>query len=88
MWEILIHPSRFPEPGKCFPEEDQERYAKDLRLISDEIHAVPARTSGVTRLRWWFFGWNVNKPGLRTPSQLAWRVDAPELTDAERRKTS
>jgi hypothetical protein len=88
MWGILINPSRFPEPGKSFPEDDQERCAKDLRLISDEVHAVLARTSGVTRLRWWFFGWDVNRPGVRTPSQLPWRVDVPELTDAENRKMS
>lgn len=82
MWDILINPSRFPEPGKRFPEDEQEKYAKDLRLISNEIHAVLARTPGVTRLRWWFFGWDVNKPGVRTPSQLPWLVDVPDRGEA------
>jgi hypothetical protein len=79
MWEIMINPYRFPIPGKRFREEEQERYANDLRLISNEVHAVLSRTPGVTRLRWWFFGWDISKPGVRTPAELPWRIEGPEM---------
>lgn len=85
MWQILINPARFPEPGKHFPEEEQERYAQDLRVISNEVHAVLARATGITRLRWWFVGWDMKQPGVRKPADLPWRVDAPEFPTAEAR---
>lgn len=88
MWEIMINPSRFSVLSERFPEDEQERYAKDLMIISNEVHAVLARTPGITRLRWWFVGWDVNQPGVRTPAELPWRVDAPELPDAETHKMS
>lgn len=88
MWEIMINPSRFSVLSERFPEDEQERYAKDLKVISNEVHAVLARTPGITRLRWWFVGWDVNQPGVRTPAELPWRVDAPELPDTETRKMS
>jgi len=88
MWEIAINPSRYPVPTKSFPEDEQERYAKDLMLISNEVHAVLARTPGVTRLRWWFVGWDVGNPGVRTPRELPWHVDVPEQGGAESRKMS
>jgi hypothetical protein len=75
-WEILLNPSRFPSPAKRFPEDEQERYAKDLLVISTEIDAVLTRTPGVARLRWWFVGWDVNKPGVRRPVNLPWHPDA------------
>jgi hypothetical protein len=88
MWEIMINPSRFSVLSEGSPEDEQERYAKDLMAISGEVHAVLARTPGITRLRWWFVGWDVNQPGVRTPAELPWRVDAPEQPDAENRKMS
>jgi hypothetical protein len=66
-WEIAINPSRFPAPAKRFPDDEQERYAKDLLVISEEVHAVLTRTPGVAQLRWWFVGWDVGKPGVRRP---------------------
>lgn len=75
MWQILISPYRFRSPAVCFPEDEQERYAKDFMAISKEIHAVLARTPGIARLRWWFVGWDVNQPGVRTPAELPWRLD-------------
>ena len=71
----MINASRFPEPGKRFPEDEQERYAKDLMVISNEVHAVLAGTPGVTRLRWWFVGWDVSKPGVKSPEELPWHLD-------------
>jgi hypothetical protein len=88
MWEIMINPSRFSVLSERFPEDEQERYAKDLMVISKEVHAVLARTPGITRLRWWFVGWDVNQPGVRTPAELPWHVAAPEQPDAETRKMS
>ena len=85
MWEIAINPARFPVPTKSFPEDEQERYAKDLIVISNEVHAVLARTPGVTRMRWWFVGWDVGNPGMRTPRELPWREVVSELDGAESR---
>jgi hypothetical protein len=78
MWEIMINPYRFPTPSERFPEDEQERYAKDLMTLSDEVHAVLTRTPGITRLRWWFVGWDVTKPGVQTPAELPWHIDALE----------
>jgi hypothetical protein len=75
MWEISINPSRFPTPAKRFPEDEQERYAQDLLVISKELDAVLTRTPGIERLRWWFVGWDIHKAGVRRPVDLPWRLD-------------
>jgi hypothetical protein len=75
---MSITPSKFPVPGNGFPEVEQERYAKDLMVISNEVHAVLTRTPGVTRLRWWFLGWDVSKPGVRTPAELPWHAQVQQ----------
>ena len=85
MWQILISPYKFRSPAVCFPEDEQERYAKDLMAISKEVHAVLFRTPTIRRLRWWFVGWDVNQSGVRTPAELPWRVDPAERPDAESR---
>lgn len=77
VWEIAVNPSRFPAPAKHFPQDEQEAYAKDLIVISNEVHAVLSRTPGVTRLRWWFVGWDVSKPGVRSPAELPWHAQVP-----------
>lgn len=79
MWEIWASPARFPVSSDHFPEEEQDRYAKDLTVISNEIHAVLSQTPGVTRLRWWFAGWDRTMPGVRTPRELPWRKDSAEV---------
>jgi hypothetical protein len=77
-WEISINPSRFPFPGKRFPDDEQERYAKDLFVISKAVHEVLTRTAGVSQVRWWFVGWG-DKPGVRSPADLPWQLDSPEF---------
>lgn len=79
MWQILISPYKFRSPAVCFPKDEQERYAKDLMVISNEVHTVLSRTPGISRLRWWFVGWDFNQPGVRTPAELPWRMDASEM---------
>lgn len=79
MWQVLISPYKFRSPAVCFPEDEQERYAKDLMSISKEVHAVLFRTPTIRRLRWWFVGWDMNQPGVRTPAELPWRLDASEM---------
>jgi hypothetical protein len=74
-WQISISPYRFPRPAKRYPEDEEERYAKDLSVISNEVHAVLARIPGIERLRWWFVGWESGKPGVRTPRELPWHAD-------------
>ena len=73
-WEILINPSRYPSPGKHFPNEEENKYAKDLLAVSTAVHAVHSEIAGVERLRWWFVGWEVNKPAVRTPGDLPWHL--------------
>jgi len=71
--------------------DEQWAYARDLRLISDEIHAVLSTAPGVTRLRWFFEGWDAKKPGVRTPAELPWqaafRESCAAADDLERRST-
>jgi hypothetical protein len=74
-WEISINPWRFPFPARRFPEDEEQRYANDLFVISNEVHAVLARSPGVERLRWWFVGWESGRPGVRTPAELPWHAD-------------
>jgi hypothetical protein len=88
MWQILISPYKFRSPAAWFPEDEQERYAKDLMAISREVHAVLSRTPTVRRLRWWFVGWDVNQPGARTPAELPWCVDAAERPDTGTRPST
>jgi hypothetical protein len=83
MWQILISPYKFRSPAVCFPEDEQERYAKDLMAISKEVHAVLFRTPTIGRLRWWFVGWDVNQSGVRTPAELPWHVDAAKRPGVE-----
>jgi hypothetical protein len=74
-WRITIDPYRFPAPARQFPEVEQERYANDLLVISKEVHAVLTGTLGVEGLRWWFVGWDLKKPGVRTPAELPWHAE-------------
>lgn len=81
-WYVLIDPLDAAS-GVTNPTGDEQRtYARDLRLISDEIHGVLSTAPGVTRLRWFFEGWNVKKPGLQTPSELPWQAGVPEARPA------
>jgi hypothetical protein len=68
-WSISIDPVIGRVPGNTSIEE-QSRYAKDLKLISDEIHTLLANIPEVTRLRWFFEGWDNKTPGVRSPADL------------------
>jgi hypothetical protein len=83
IWQVQINPAPFPVPSRRFPEDEQEKYAKGLLLISQEIHALLIKAPGVAGLRWFFEGWDVEKPGVRTPTELPWHGEAPEPTAAE-----
>lgn len=73
-WYVLIDPLDSAS-GVTNPTVDEQRtYARDLRRISDEIHAVLSTAPGVTRLRWFFEGWDVKKPGVQTPPELPWQA--------------
>ncbi len=87
-WQIEVSPARFSVPRKHFPEDAQEKYAKELMNISNKIQAVLARTPGVTRLRWFFVGWGFKTPGVHTPLELPWRVDVQVHGGAENQKMS
>lgn len=77
-WYIAIDPAR----GNV-PNEEQRKHAKDLILISDEIHALLSGIPEITRLRWYFDGWDNKTPGVRTPAELPWHLDIPELRRAQ-----
>jgi hypothetical protein len=83
MWQIMINPYKFRSPAVHFPQVEQERYAKDLMVISSEVHSVLTRTPGITRLRWWFVGWDVTKPGVRTPKELPWHMDSARESETQ-----
>ncbi len=77
-WYVLIDPLDAASGVKNPTADEQRTYARDLRLISDEIHAVLSTAPGVTRLRWFFEGWDVKKPGVQTPSELSWQAGVLE----------
>jgi len=54
-WSISIDPVVGRVPGNISNEE-QRKCARDLMLISEEIHTLFADIPGVTRLRWFFEG--------------------------------
>ncbi len=81
-WYVLIDPLDAAS-GVTNPTIDEQRtYARDLRLVSDEIHAVLSTAPGVARLRWFFEGWDVEKPGVATPPELPWQAGVPEARPA------
>lgn len=75
-WYIAVDPTEHP---LSIPKNEEGKYAEDLMLISDEIHALLTNTPGVTRLCWFFPGWDVKKPGVLTPAELPWDVDVPGI---------
>lgn len=86
-WRVTIDPFDAPAPLANLSRDEQRDCARDLRMrglrmISDEIHAEVTTISGVTRLRWFFRGWDVKKPGVQTPAELPWQVSVPELCAA------
>ena len=77
-WTVSIDPA----VGRVFGDvsnEDQRQYAKDLMQISDEVHSLLTDIPGITRLRWFFKGWDSTIPGVGTPADLPWQFDVPEL---------
>jgi hypothetical protein len=87
-WHVAIDPLEYPVPMKNLPKHEERKYARNLMIISDEIHVLLAGTPGVTRLRWFFDGWDARKPGVRTPGELPWYVDVSGLRSAENCKMS
>jgi hypothetical protein len=81
-WLLTINPLDYPVPKRNLPKEAEMKYANGLMLISHEIEGLLTNTPTVTRQRWFFEGWESNKPGVRTPAELPWHVDAPELRGA------
>ena len=86
-WCISIDPATSRVPGDISNDE-QRKAAKDLMLISDVIHALLADIPGVTRLRWFFEGWDNRTPAVRTPAELPWHLDIPELRGPRNRRIS
>lgn len=87
-WYVVINLLGYPVPLKSLPKDVESKYAKDLMRISEEIHAILSSVSGITRLRWYFEGWDVNIPGVRTSAELPWHADAPKPHDAVSEKMS
>jgi len=87
-WLLTINPIDYPVPRRNLPKGEEGKYSKGLMLISGEIEALLTNTLAVTRQGWFFEGWEAKKPGVRTPAELPWHVDVPELGGAENRKMS
>lgn len=81
-WFVAVDPFDVPAPLASLSRNEQVEYAKDLRLISDDIHAVLVAMSGVSRLRWFVDGWESGKPGVRTPADLPWHLGIRDLCGA------
>lgn len=84
-WYVSVDPIEYPAP-KNLPRELERKYATDMLAISEEMNVLLTGVPGVTRLRWYFEGWDIKKPGVRTPAELPWHVDVPELSGTESRK--
>lgn len=77
-WIVAINPAAYPVPKKSLPKHEEKKYSRGLMLISDEIQTLLSNTPGVTRLRWFFEGWDIKKPAVRAPTELPWNTDVPE----------
>jgi hypothetical protein len=78
-WLVAINPADYPVPRRHLPKDVEGTYLKGLMLISDAVEALLTNTLGVTRQGWFFEGWEENSPGVRTPVELPWQVDVPEM---------
>ena len=87
-WCVAVNPRGYPVPLKSLPEDEERKYSRDLMRISGELHSQLTSMPEVTGLRWFFEGWDVRKPAVRTPAELPWDVRDPELSGAESRKLS
>lgn len=87
-WLLTINPLNYPVPLKKLPIDEERKYSKGLMLISGEIEALLTNTPAVAQQGWFFEGWEAKKLGVRTPAELPWHVDVPELSCVERRKSS
>jgi hypothetical protein len=86
-WMVLLDP--FSGPVWQVLRHDSERgYESEFLAVSNEVHALLGEVPRITRLRWYFKGWDPKKPAVRTPSELPWRMDDAELGGAESPKAS
>jgi hypothetical protein len=77
-WRLLI--DRFTGPVWQVLRHGSERGHEDLLLaVSDEIHKMLVTIPRITRIRWYFKGWDRNKPCVRTPGELPWSVANSEI---------
>lgn len=67
------------------PKDEERKVTRHLMRICDEINALLINMPAVTRLRWYLEGWDVKKPAVRTPGELPWKLDVPELNGSESR---
>jgi hypothetical protein len=81
-WVVAIDPLDAPPHLTNPTGEEQRKYARDLKVISEELHGALATNPGITRLRWFFEGWDVKIPAVRTPAELPWSLDSPESRGA------
>lgn len=76
-WSVAIDP--LVSRRRSLSNEELRKYAKDLRLISDELHRILSGIPEITRLRWYFEGGgDAAAPPARTPADLPWHVEMPE----------
>jgi hypothetical protein len=86
-WYVSVDPIEYPV-SKDLPRELEMKYAGNLLAISEEINVLLTDIPGVTRLRWYFEGWDKKKPGVRTPAELPWHMDVLQLSGTENGKIS
>lgn len=76
-WRILV--DRFTGPVWQVLKQDSEKgHENALFAVSKEIHALLVTVPRITRIRWYFKGWDPAQPCVRTPAELPWSATVPE----------
>lgn len=87
-WNVRVRPLEYMSPIRNLPDVEAPRYAKDLRAVSDRLNTLLTNFPGITRLRWYFEGWDPKKPAVLTPAELPWLTDVSGLPGGPSQKTS
>jgi hypothetical protein len=76
-WRVLV--DRFTGPVWHVLRHASEKGHENLLFaVSNEIHALLVTVPRITRIRWYFKGWDPAQPCVRTPAELPWPATIPE----------
>lgn len=76
-WRVLV--DRFTGPvWQVLKRDSEQGHENALFAVSKEIHALLVTVPRITRIRWYFKGWDPAQPCVRTPAELPWPATVPE----------